>query len=90
MSNACSCIIFCSFCHTFCRRMFVGVREFHVRGFLFLGTWPGLPKAILGTPPKGGIMGELDRVALTEGIDENIIRKAKRAQTSAMGQVALN
>ena len=49
-----------------------------------------LPKAILGTPPKGGIMGELDRVALTEGIDENIIRKAKRAQTSAMGQVALN
>ena len=49
-----------------------------------------LPKAILGTPPKGGIMGELDRVALTEGIDESIIRKAKRAQTSAMGQVALN
>ena len=49
-----------------------------------------LPKAILKTPPKGGIMGELDRVALTEGIDENIIRKAKRAQTSAMGQVALN
>jgi hypothetical protein len=34
-----------------------------------------LPKGVLQTPPKGGIMGELDRVALNETINENIIRK---------------
>jgi hypothetical protein len=49
-----------------------------------------LPKAILKTPPKGGVMGELDRVALTEGIDENIIRKIQGQKAPAMGQVALN
>ena len=49
-----------------------------------------LPKAILKTPPKGGVMGELDRVALTEGIDESIIRKVQGQKTPAVGQVALN
>jgi len=37
-----------------------------------------LPKGVLTTPAKGGIMGELDRVALNETINENIIRKTKR------------
>jgi twinkle protein len=49
-----------------------------------------LPKAILKTPPKGGVMGELDRVALTEGIDESIIRKVQGQKTPAVGQIALN
>ena len=49
-----------------------------------------LPKAILKTPPKGGVMGELDRVALTEGIDENIIRKIQGQKTPAMGQMSVN
>ncbi len=49
-----------------------------------------LPKAILKTPPKGGVMGELDRVALTEGIDENIIRKVQGQKTPAMGQMSVN
>jgi len=37
-----------------------------------------LPHRLLQTPPQGGIMGELDRVALTERINETIIRKTKR------------
>ena len=37
-----------------------------------------LPKGVLTTPAKGGIMGELDRVALNETINETIIRKTKR------------
>ena len=49
-----------------------------------------LPKAILKTPPKGGVMGELDRVALTEGIDESIIRKVQGQKTPTVGQIALN
>ena len=49
-----------------------------------------LPKAILKTPPKGGVMGELDRVALTEGIDENIIRKIQGQKTPAVGQMSVN
>ena len=37
-----------------------------------------------------GIMGELDRVALTEGINENIIRKVQGQKTPAMGQMSVN
>jgi hypothetical protein len=44
-----------------------------------------LPKGVLTTPAKGGIMGELDRVALNETINENIIRKTKRPIIPAMG-----
>ena len=44
-----------------------------------------LPKGVLTTPAKGGIMGELDRVALNETINENIIRKTKRPLIPAMG-----
>ena len=44
-----------------------------------------LPKGILTTPAKGGIMGELDRVALNETLNENIIRKTKRPLPATMG-----
>jgi twinkle protein len=44
-----------------------------------------LPKGVLTTPAKGGIMGELDRVALNETINENIILKTKRPLPATMG-----
>ena len=49
-----------------------------------------LPQKILDTPAKGGPVGELERVALNDNIHEITIRKTERAQTTAMGQVALN
>ena len=49
-----------------------------------------LPQKILDTPAQGGPVGELERVALNDNIHEITIRKTERAQTTAMGQVALN
>ena len=49
-----------------------------------------LPEKILDVPAEGGPVGELERVALNDNIHELTIRKTEGAQTTAMGQVALN